>query len=41
MCLNWCDSECKWSDHSWSLWSTMHVWFRDHKSITCPGRCSN
>ncbi len=41
-CLNWCDRACSWSDHSWKLWSTMHVWFRDHKSISCPaGRCGN
>jgi len=38
MCKNTCDSDCTFSGtHSLlSAWSTLHVYFRDHSSVTCP-----
>eukprot|EP01123_Difflugia_compressa_P011928 TRINITY_DN493_c0_g3_i1.p1 TRINITY_DN493_c0_g3~~TRINITY_DN493_c0_g3_i1.p1 ORF type:complete len:279 (-),score=41.02 TRINITY_DN493_c0_g3_i1:84-920(-) len=38
MCKNWCDPSCTFSDTS--LWSTFHVYFRDHNNVYCDGGCS-
>jgi len=38
MCKNLCDSSCGWK-HT-DAFSTMHVFFRDYKQVTCAGGCS-
>jgi charged multivesicular body protein 7 len=38
MCKNWCDSSCTFGDTS--IWSTMHIYFRDYTQATCPGGCT-
>lgn len=34
MCKNTCDKDCDFSDAK--SYSTMHIYFNDHKSVTCP-----
>jgi len=38
MCKNWCSTNCTFADTS--IWSTMHLYLRDHTTVTCPGGCS-
>eukprot|EP00697_Spironema_sp_BW2_P012507 gnl/Spiro4/28775_TR14243_c0_g1_i1.p1 gnl/Spiro4/28775_TR14243_c0_g1~~gnl/Spiro4/28775_TR14243_c0_g1_i1.p1 ORF type:complete len:311 (+),score=62.15 gnl/Spiro4/28775_TR14243_c0_g1_i1:108-935(+) len=38
MCKNFCNSDCTFSDTS--IFSTLHIYFKDPKSVTCPGGCT-
>lgn len=38
MCANMCAGEtCTFQDHD-QVWSTMHIYFNDHKNVYCPQR---
>lgn len=42
-CTNWCKSaDCptRFNQPFGKLWSTMHVWFTDQNTLSCPGGCS-
>ena len=38
MCKNFCNSSCTFTDTS--LFSTLHLYMRDHARVTCSGGCS-
>eukprot|EP01047_Picozoa_sp_COSAG01_P017427 COSAG01_NODE_923_length_12710_cov_68.328919_1_plen_492_part_00 len=37
MCRNFCDKDCTF--HDTSLYSTLHLYFKDHTRVTCDGGC--
>lgn len=36
MCANTCDSDCTFGETPDKVWSTMHIYLKDHKQVTCP-----
>lgn len=36
MCANTCDSDCTFGELPDGVWSTMHIYLKDHKSVVCP-----
>merc|ERR1712087_649022 len=39
MCANLCDKDCTFSGLTDAgPWSTMHIYFRDHTSVTCDSK---
>eukprot|EP01013_Petalomonas_cantuscygni_P019060 TRINITY_DN366_c0_g1_i1.p1 TRINITY_DN366_c0_g1~~TRINITY_DN366_c0_g1_i1.p1 ORF type:complete len:291 (+),score=23.32 TRINITY_DN366_c0_g1_i1:90-962(+) len=38
MCKNLCSSDCHWDGTT--IWSTMHLYFRDYTDVKCGGGCT-
>jgi hypothetical protein len=36
MCKNTCDDDCDFGETPDGVWSTMHIYLKDHRSVVCP-----
>lgn len=43
MCKNTCDDDCDFGETPDGVWSTMHIFLKDHSSVVCPQstHCAN
>jgi len=40
MCVNTCDDDCTFGETADGVWSTMHIYLKDHRSVVCPKSAS-